>query len=308
MHSFDIMADLTFGESMGLLEAQEYSPWLQGIFDGIFYACVSRAFQYFPTLWKVVQLFIPRSVHEAAEASVKHSADRVDKRLAMDTERPDIFGLVLKHETGSKMPRREMHANADLLMIAGTETTATMLSGLTYNLLTNPGPMEKLTREVRGSFESADEITIDALPKLPVGHPHATTPRTLLTNPVPVRLPRRGSSNIPVRWGRRAPQDKRHRCNHLRTLRPAKRKQHRSCVPSATRTDTAAATGRRQRPSLRRLPLVVQFHRRRQLHPRTLARRRLSRFRPTLRRRQKESPPALLYRPEKLPGNEVSRT
>lgn len=172
IHSFDIMADLTFGESMGLLETQEYSPWLLGIFDGIFYACVSRAFQYFPTLWNVIQLLIPRSVHEAAEASFKHSADRVDKRLAMDTERPDIFGLVLKHETGSKMPRHEMHANADLLMIAGTETTATTLSGLTYNLLTNIGPMEKLTREIRESFRSADEITIDTLPKLPVSNAH----------------------------------------------------------------------------------------------------------------------------------------
>jgi hypothetical protein len=205
MQSFDIMADLTFGESMGLLETQEYSPWLQGIFDGIFYACVSRAFQHFPLLWKIVQRFIPKSVYEAAEASVKHSADCVDKRLAMETERPDIFGLVLKHETGSKMPRYEMHANADLLMIAGTETTATMLSGLTYNLLTNPVPMEKLTREIRESFQSTDEITIDALPKLPVSGAHPTDPRTLLKTPVSVRLPRRGPENVSVCWRRRAP-------------------------------------------------------------------------------------------------------
>lgn len=224
MSSFDIMADLTFGESMGLLETQEYSPWLQGIFDGIYYACVSRAFQHFPTLWKVVQLFIPRSVYEAAEASVKHSADRVDKRLAMDTERPDIFGLVLKHETGSKMPRSEMHANADLLMIAGTETTATMLSGLTYNLLTNPGPMERLTREIRGSFESADQITIDALPKLPVSDPHTIDPRAFLMSPVPLRLSRRGPEDFPVRQRRRPPQDKRHGCHHLRSLRTTGRK------------------------------------------------------------------------------------
>lgn len=219
------MADLTFGESMDLLETQEYSPWLQGIFDGIFYACVSRAIQYFPLLWKVVQCFIPKSVHEAAEASVKHSADRVDKRLEMETERPDIFGLVLKHETGSKMPRHEMHANADLLMIAGTETTATMLSGLTYNLLTNPGPMQRLTREVREAFRSADEITIDALPKLPVSDTtyHAIDIRMLLTtSPVSVGLPRRRSSNVPIRWRRCAPQNECHGCDHLRTLRAAK--------------------------------------------------------------------------------------
>jgi cytochrome P450 len=233
MPSFDIMADLTFGESMGLLDTQEYSPWLQGIFDGIFYACISRAFQYFPTVWKIVQRFIPRSVHEAAEASVKHSADRVDKRLAMDGERPDIFGLVLKHETGCKMPRPEMHANADLLMIAGTETTATMLSGLTYNLLTNPGPMEKLTKEIRDSFKSADEITIDALPKLPVSRAHAAASRALLTSPVPVCLLGRGSQNVSFCWRRCAPQDKRHGCHHLRPLRAAKRKQPRNKIHPA---------------------------------------------------------------------------
>jgi cytochrome P450 len=167
---FDIMADLTFGESMSLLETQDYNPWLQGIFDQIFYACVSRAFQYFPLLWSVIQRLIPRSVHEMAEASVKFSADRVDKRLEMETERPDIFGLVLKHEAGSKMPRQEMHANADLLMIAGTETTATMLSGLTFNLLTNPGAMSRLTEEIRGTFASGSDINSDALARLPVSY------------------------------------------------------------------------------------------------------------------------------------------
>lgn len=160
---------------MSLLETQEYNPWLQGIFDQIFYACVSRAFQYFPLLWSIVQRLIPKSVHEMAEASVKFSADRVDKRLEMETERPDIFGLVLKHEAGSKMPRQEMHANADLLMIAGTETTATMLSGLTFNLLTNPNAMTRLTKEIRGTFESGSDINSDALARLPVSQ--CLTPR-----------------------------------------------------------------------------------------------------------------------------------
>lgn len=153
---------------MSLLETQEYNPWLQGIFDQIFYACVSRAFQYFPLIWAFVQLMIPKSVHRIAEASVEFSASRVEKRLAMDVERPDIFGLILKHEAGSQMPRQEMHANADLLMIAGTETTATMLSGLTYNLLTNPGPMKRLANEIRGTFDSASDINSDALARLPV--------------------------------------------------------------------------------------------------------------------------------------------
>ncbi|THX69009.1 cytochrome P450 [Aureobasidium pullulans] len=165
--TFDIMASLTFGESLGLLEKQEYTPWLQGIFDQIFLVCVSRALQQFPLLWSFVQLFIPKSITAAATASFKHSADRVDKRLAMDVDRPDIFGLVLKHKDGANMSRQLMHSNADLLMIAGTETTATALSGLTYNLLRNPGPMKRLTSEIREKFATVEDITIDELQRLP---------------------------------------------------------------------------------------------------------------------------------------------
>ena len=209
---------------MSLLETQEYNPWLQGIFDQIFYACVSRAFQYFPLLWSIVQRLIPRSVHEMAEASVKFSADRVDKRLEMETERPDIFGLVLKHETGSKMPRHEMHANADLLMIAGTETTATMLSGLTFNLLTNPGAMARLTKEIRGTFKSGSDIDSDALARLPVSQSPALE-RNKLISSVPLSVSRRRPQNFSLRRRRRAPQDERSkRCHDLRSSHSSQRK------------------------------------------------------------------------------------
>lgn len=206
---------------MSLLETQDYNPWLQGIFDQIFYACISRAFQYFPLVWSIVQRFIPRSVHEMAEASVKISADRVDQRLKMEVERPDIFGLVLKHEAGSKMPRSEMHANADLLMIAGTETTATMLSGLTFNLLTNPGAMSRLTNEIRGTFKSGSDIDSDALARLPVSS-RLTLERNKLISSVPLGLSRRRPQNIPFRRRRSTPQDERsQRCYDLRSIHPA---------------------------------------------------------------------------------------
>jgi cytochrome P450 len=215
------MADLTFGESMSLLETQEYNPWLQGIFDQIFYACVSRAFQYFPLLWSIVQRSIPRSIHEMAEASVKFSADRVDKRLTMETERPDIFGLVLKHEAGSKVTRQEMHANADLLMIAGTETTATMLSGLTFNLLTSPDAMSRLTKEIRGTFKSGSDINSNALARLPVSQCPTFKNGKSLTIAVPLGLLRRRLANISLCRRRRAPQNQhRNRCHDLRPLYP----------------------------------------------------------------------------------------
>jgi cytochrome P450 len=50
--------------------------------------------------------------------------------------------------------------NASVLIVAGSETTATVLSGVTYLLLRYPDKLAKLTDEVRSAFESEDDITM----------------------------------------------------------------------------------------------------------------------------------------------------
>lgn len=57
-------------------------------------------------------------------------------------------------------------SNADTLIIAGSETTATLLSGATYLLLRNPDALRKLTDEVRSTFKSDDEITFASVNSL----------------------------------------------------------------------------------------------------------------------------------------------
>ena len=48
-------------------------------------------------------------------------------------------------------------------MIAGTETTATALSGTTYHLLRNPDAMAKLSKEMRDTFSSFEDINLEDL-------------------------------------------------------------------------------------------------------------------------------------------------
>lgn len=52
-------------------------------------------------------------------------------------------------------------------IIAGSETTATILSGATFLLLKNPACLEKLKQEVRSTFKSEDEITFTSVDRLP---------------------------------------------------------------------------------------------------------------------------------------------
>ncbi|KAJ4410792.1 hypothetical protein N0V91_001720 [Didymella pomorum] len=57
----------------------------------------------------------------------------------------------------------EMHSNAMLFMLAGSETTATLLSGLTYYLLRNPEQCNRLQNEIRTKFLSPKDITFESL-------------------------------------------------------------------------------------------------------------------------------------------------
>lgn len=87
------------------------------------------------------------------------SADHVDRRLGKGNQQPDIWSLVLSKEgTSHGLSLAEMHSNAGFFMLAGTETSATLLSGLTYYLLKNPSTLEKLTDEIRGSFDGESDI------------------------------------------------------------------------------------------------------------------------------------------------------
>lgn len=59
-----------------------------------------------------------------------------------------------------------MSSNAFILILAGSETTATALSGVTYLLLTHTDVLERLKQEVRSTFKSADEININSVGRL----------------------------------------------------------------------------------------------------------------------------------------------
>lgn len=64
------------------------------------------------------------------------------------------------------MSFEKLSANAEILVLAGSETTATLLSGCTYLLLTNSDKMEKLKDEVRSTFASDSEISASTVNRL----------------------------------------------------------------------------------------------------------------------------------------------
>lgn len=163
--TFDIMGDLSFGEPLGLLENSNYTTWVRSMFESIKAVAVLQIISDRPLLAWLFRTFAPSSITNASKMHFQHSAERVDRRLKLQRDQPDIWNLIISQPEGRRLTVEQMHANADLFMLAGTETTATLLSGLTYYLLKNPDKMKKLVDEIR-SFNTEDDLTIDTLPRL----------------------------------------------------------------------------------------------------------------------------------------------
>ena len=73
---------------------------------------------------------------------------------------------ILRYNDERGMTREEIIKTSGTIIIAGSETSATLLSGIIFHLLKNPAIMEKLTAEIRTAFPDAAEMNFVKLAKL----------------------------------------------------------------------------------------------------------------------------------------------
>lgn len=122
--TFDLMGDLTFGEGLGMLDGGQYTPWVQTILSNIKMNAWMRVARHFKIGEVLANALIrTKSARAMHLAHFNHSKDRVDKRLARTTDRPDFWSFVLrKDEEQGGFSIGEQYSNASVFMIAGTET------------------------------------------------------------------------------------------------------------------------------------------------------------------------------------------
>ncbi|GKZ20922.1 hypothetical protein AbraIFM66951_003819 [Aspergillus brasiliensis] len=164
--TFDIMGDLTFGDPLNLLKGTGNVGWVTSIFSSVKVNSLKRVARYYPWCSYFLNLLLPRSLKQRQASHYQSCKERVDWRVDQSLDRPDIWGLVMAQKESLRLSRDEMYANSQLFMVAGTETTATALSGLTYQLLRNPDKLERITKEVRDTFEQDSDIDMLRLAQL----------------------------------------------------------------------------------------------------------------------------------------------
>ncbi|OJJ42281.1 hypothetical protein ASPZODRAFT_155391 [Penicilliopsis zonata CBS 506.65] len=167
--TFDIIGDLAFGEPFGCLQGSEYHPWVATVFQSIKTGACMRAMAIYPPLLKVFCTFMPSSFTQKRVAHYQMSKDKVSRRLATETARPDIISYIQRYNEDDErgMLRAEIETNAAIIIQAGSETTATALAACLFYLLKHPVWLARVREEVRGSFKDGESITFSAVSVLP---------------------------------------------------------------------------------------------------------------------------------------------
>ena len=113
-----------------------------------------------PMLEKMIWIIAPRALKKGARHHMMQSKAKIEARLARgEGERKDFCSLIFELRDELGLNDWHMAAYSSALIIAGSETTATTMSILTYWLCKTPRVYEKLKQEVRSRYASSREIT-----------------------------------------------------------------------------------------------------------------------------------------------------
>ncbi|CAG8094896.1 unnamed protein product [Penicillium olsonii] len=174
--TFDITGDLVFGESFDCLKNKTLHPWIGMVFDSMKAIAFVGVVNQFPALKGLLNKLLPRGLKRTGQDHFDLTAQRVNRRLGANVSRPDFMSAMLQNGLSEKvgqydaservMTRAELHSNGFILIVAGSETSATLLSGCIYYLCTTPRVMARLTADIRSAFTQDSNMTFRALENL----------------------------------------------------------------------------------------------------------------------------------------------
>jgi cytochrome P450 len=201
--AFDIIGDLAMGESFGCMEGSAYHPWVKMLYAYLkgnrfmplnhpssqFLGMVMfAATRYYPLLEKTLMALVPASMRKMQDDHYAIAQEKIQRRMNSEVFRDDFMTPVLA-DNFSNMSRDEVESTYQMLIIAGSETTATTLVGIINHLAQNPAVKERLVNEIQGRFTSSTEINVASTRDL--AYLTACINEGLrLCNPIPAGLPR----------------------------------------------------------------------------------------------------------------------
>ncbi|KAI5861520.1 isotrichodermin C-15 hydroxylase [Durotheca rogersii] len=163
---FDIICDLTVGESFRCLESDGLHPWIMAMIDGGKPMGFLTAINMYPALTALLNPILGISARGLVHILNEMVKPMVEKRLAVG-ERPDLINPLVRLQNGGESSMSDLIINTNVIVGAGAETSAGALTAVASLLIDNPDRLAKLQSEVRSAFEDESQITAEAVSRLP---------------------------------------------------------------------------------------------------------------------------------------------
>ena len=150
---------MAFGDNFGCLDSGSYHPFVDSIRAVSKELTFAQMLRYYGIL-KLQQYFIPKDAAGSRAKNMRMVVETVKRRVQKDTDRKDFLYYILAANAEKAMSPAEINVNAFSISIAGSESTATALTGATYQILKRKDVYQKLVHEIRSAFKSEEEITL----------------------------------------------------------------------------------------------------------------------------------------------------
>lgn len=183
-------------------------PWIETIQLFVSAAPFLQFTFAYPAVRRLVVALIPKRVHLARASHNAFVNNKVGARLREEDDsikggpnvKRDFISYLLRHKPDQDaLTEQEIIINASMLVIAGSETTATAMAGVTFWLLRTPHALEKATEEVRGLFQEDTDIDFSSTTSTRLPYLAACIEEGLRMHPpTPAGLPRVVENDIVV--------------------------------------------------------------------------------------------------------------
>lgn len=185
--TFDLIGELAFSKSFGSLESRRYHPWVLSIFQGIRGGAFRRFIKNYPFFAFICERFGLNRDVKVADRNRTAARRRADQRMQLgetiEGGKMDFMTYMMRNTRNGDpgMNADEILATSPVLVVAGSETTATTLTGLLFYLSRNPDKAEILINEIQEAYKSEDDISMRNTAALP--YLHAAIEETLRIYP-----------------------------------------------------------------------------------------------------------------------------
>ncbi|ORY05488.1 cytochrome P450 ClCP1 [Clohesyomyces aquaticus] len=169
--TFDVIGELVWSKGYNCLETGAGHAFMGVLLH--FQAFLAGAtLKYYPWLHACLAYITPKSAFRLLEDIFKDTHHRIENRLLSGrTSHADIVGYLQAHNKTATVNETlsfdEIEQNLLAIIVGGSKTLTTIFSGLFHHILADNVVYQKLTREVRSSFSSSDDITASACATLP---------------------------------------------------------------------------------------------------------------------------------------------